>query len=533
MRDRKRKIQYLRVSMEDAAAAAGAELESLSIGGQRLCIKEYIANHPDLGCVDEFEELVDDGKSGTSFDRPAVAKLLELVEAEQVETIIVRDMSRFGRNYLEVGHFLEYVFPLFDVRFISINDHFDSADLDGSTAGFQMAIRNLINQMYSRDISRKIKSSVDMKKLSGEFIYGTAPYGYKKGTQKNTIVVDSRAAEVVRQIFQWAADGITVTEIAKRLNEAGVMSPSEYLKGVRGKYKTRPYWSYESVRNILLNRIYTGDTVPFKSHVVAVGSKRTKAIPEEEQLVLPDTHEAIVSRELYYRARGIVKAHVKSKSQGGSLLSTYLVCGCCGNKLQKGRKTNRAFRCATSRYAPDAPCKDVHIVEEYLADILLRAIQSQCAIADAKVRLAETVQKDARTREETLQRDIRELQLMIEKCQVAVMEDYESYVAGNMTKEQFMIQKQQHRGAEDAAKLQLTILEKELAALIAENKSREAVIQNSDGLRRFASITELTPALLHALVRRIIVYPDGAVHIDWKFRDEIAAEAGEEYLGAG
>lgn len=437
VRDRKRKIQYLRVSMEDAAVAAGAELESLSISGQRLCIKEYIASHPDLGCVDEFEELVDDGQSGTNFDRPAVAKLLEWVEAEQVETIIVRDMSRFGRNYLEVGHFLEYVFPLFDVHFISINDHFDSADLDGSTAGFQMAIRNLINQMYSRDIFQKIKSSVDMKKLSGEFIYGTAPYGYKKGTQKNTIVVDPQAAEVVRNIFQWAADRITVTKIAKRLNDAGVMSPSEYLKDIRGKYKTRPYWSYESVRNILLNRIYTGDTVPFKSHVVAVGSKRTKAITEEEQLVLPDTHEAIVSRELYYQARAVVKSHVKSKSQGGSLLSTYLVCGCCGNKLQKGRKTNRAFRYATSHYAPDAPCKEVHIVEEYLA------------------------------------------------------------------------------------------------ALIAEKNSRETMIQGAGSIRRFASITALTPALLHALVQRIIVYPDGAVHIDWKFRDEMAAGAGEEYLGAG
>lgn len=525
MQDR-RKFKYLRVSMEDAAVAAGEELESLSIGGQRLCIGEYVASHPDLGTIDEFEELVDDGHSGTNFDRPGVARLLELVEAGQVETIIVRDMSRFGRNYLEVGHFLEFVFPSFDVRFISINDHFDSADLNGSTAGFHMAIRNLINQMYSRDISRKIKSAVDMKKLNGEFVYGTAPYGYRKGAKKNTIVIDPEAAGIVRQIFQWAADGVMVTSIAKRLNESGVTSPSEYLKAVRGKYKTRPHWSYESIRNILLNRIYTGDTVPFKSHVVKVGSKRTKAIPEEEQLVLPDTHEAVVSRELYDQARSVVKSNVKSKSQGGSLLSTYLVCGCCGNKLQKGRKTNRTFRCATSRYAPDAPCKDVHIEEKYLAGILLRAIQSQCALADAKVRLAKAVQKDTHSRQEALRWDIRDQKRLIDNDQAAVMQAYEDYVAGKLSKEQFVTEKQQHRQSEETARLQLALLEKESAALAVENQTQESILQEADALSRFDGVTELTPALIRELVQRVIIYPSGAIHIDWNFRDEIGMEAG-------
>ncbi len=520
----KRKIKYLRVSMEDAAAAAGEELESLSIGGQRLCIGEYIAGHSDLGGIEEFEELVDDGHSGTNFDRPGAAQLLKLVEAGQVEIIIVRDMSRFGRNYLEVGHFLEFVFPAFDVRFISINDHFDSAELNGSTAGFHMAIRNLINQMYSRDISRKIKSAVDMKKLNGEFVYGTAPYGYKKGAEKNTIVIDPEAAGTVRQVFQWAADGVTVSHIAKRLNEAGVTSPSEYLKAVRGKYKTRPHWSYESVRNILLNRIYTGDTVPFKSHVAAVGSKRTKAIPEEEQLILPDTHEAIVSRELYDQARRVVKSNVKSKSQGGSLLSTYLVCGCCGNKLQKGRRTNRIFRCATPRYAPDAPCKDVRIEEKYLADILLRAVQSQCALMDAKVRLAKAVQRDTRSQREGLQREIREQKRGIERSQAAVMEAYESYVSGKLSKEQFVMEKQRRRQAEETARLQLALLEKELAALTAESQAQESVIQEAGTLRRFDGVTELTPALIRELVRRVIIDPGGAIHIDWNFRDEIGTE---------
>ena len=204
-----------------------------------------------------------------------------------MRTIVVRDLSRFARNYLEAGHYLEFIFPAYDVRFISINDQYDSKEYGESTGGLELAIRNLINQMYSRDISRKIKSAVDLKKRAGEYVYGTAPYGYKKGEKKNTIVIDPVVAPVVKNIFQWAAEGLTVSKIAYKLNENKVTTPSVYLAPIRGKYKTRPFWSYESVRNIIRNRIYTGDTVPFKSHVVRVGSDNVKQIPEAMQEVIP------------------------------------------------------------------------------------------------------------------------------------------------------------------------------------------------------------------------------------------------------
>lgn len=219
----KLKIKYLRLSMEDNDVATGYGAESVSIGSQRLCIDQYITAHADLGTG--FEELIDDGYSGTNFNRPGAAQLLKLVEEGCVETIIVRDLSRFARNYLEAGHFLEFVFPAYDVRFISINDNYDSKLLGESTGGLQIAVRNLVNQLYSRDISIKIKSAVDLKKLNGEYVYGTAPYGYMKGEKKNTIVVDEKAAATVRQIFAWAADGVTVTQIAAKLNAAGVMTP--------------------------------------------------------------------------------------------------------------------------------------------------------------------------------------------------------------------------------------------------------------------------------------------------------------------
>lgn len=522
------KLSYLRLSKEDIAVASGSEAESFSIGSQRLCIRQYIESHPDLGQSEDYEELIDDGYSGTNFNRPGMMRLLELVEMELVDTIIVRDLSRFARNYLEAGHFLEFVFPTYGVRFISINDRYDSQELGESTAGLQLAVRNLINQLYSRDISRKIKSAVDLKKLNGEYVYGTAPYGYKKGPQRNTIVVDPEAAEVVKQIFQWAAEGITVTQIAARLNETGIKTPSVYLQAVRGKYKVRPYWTFDSVKNILVNRIYTGDTVPFKSHVVAVGSNHVKQVPEEEQLILPDTHEAIVSRETYYLSRRIIKSNVKSKSKGpSSVFSTYLVCGCCGNKLQKGRRSNQTFRCATARYVPEGTCGEVAIQEEQLSGVLLRAIQSQCTIANAKVQKAKVVRKNSLTERSTVERELKEQQRKIEKSQTDAMRYYEDYVSGTLSKDQFLERKSDCRKTEEDAKLRVAFLREQLKHMTDETVSAETVIQSAEPLGKYFNVDKLSPELMRELVQRIIIYPGGAIHIDWNFGDVLQIQVSD------
>lgn len=518
----KLKIKYLRLSMEDNDVAIGDGAESVSIGSQRLCIDQYIAVHADLGTG--FEELVDDGYSGTNFNRPGVAQLLKLVEEGCVETIIVRDLSRFARNYLEAGHFLEFVFPAYNVRFISINDNYDSKLLGESTGGLQLAIRNLVNQLYSRDISMKIKSAVDLKKLNGEYVYGTAPYGYKKGEKKNTIVVDEEAAATVRQIFTWAAEGITITQIAAKLNAAGIMTPSAYLKEVRGKYKVRTFWTYESIRNILSNRIYTGDTVPFKSHVVRIGSKRVKHLPEEEQLVLPDTHEAIVSRETYYQSRKVIKTNVKSKpTRQSSVLSTYLVCGCCGNKLQKGRPTNKKFRCANARYLPDSECADIVISEERILEVLLRAIINQCKVADAKLQAIRAAKKGAASEQETLRKELQKQQRIIDTCKAEIMRAYESYVNGALSKESFMEKKTAGKAAEEDAKIQVKLLTEQLEKMGSNAETAETVLKEAAPLTKYTQIESLSPELLRELVKEITVYPGGVINIRWNFQDFIAA----------
>lgn len=514
-------VVYLRLSKEDGDVTAGTMEESCSIGSQRACIHRFLKKEG--VSPDSFDEIVDDGYSGTNMNRPGMKRLLEMVEDGKVGTIVVRDLSRFARNYLEAGHYLEFVFPVYNVRFISVNDNFDSKALGETTGGLDLAIKNLINQMYSKDISRKIKSAVDLKKLNGEYVYGTAPYGYKKGEKKNTIVVDEPAAAVVRQIFSWAAAGITITQIAKRLNESGIITPSVYLAAVRGKYKTQPVWNFESVRNILANRIYTGDTVPFKSHVVRVGSDLVKQIPEELQQVIPDTHEGIISREMFYQARMVIKTNHKSKPTAPpNPFTSLLVCGVCGKRLMKGKPQNKNWMCATHRYVPDSECQNVRISEEVLTRIVLRAITTQCQLLDEKIKQVKKQSHQAKSNIQILETECVTLRRQIEKADSDKMSLYENYVSGVISKDSFIIKKQAASEQEQSLKIKLRIAEDKLNTLRSRTTTCENQVSVSEWIIQYQNLDTLTPELTHELIKKIVIGADGYVRIEWNFRDETA-----------
>lgn len=516
----KRNYYYLRLSKEDGDVDNDRAEESCSITSQRDCIKRYL--HENHYSSDDFEEIVDDGYSGTSMNRPGMSRLLNLVKRGKVDTIIVRDLSRFARNYLEAGHYLEFIFPAYDVRFISINDQFDSKLIGENTGGLELAIKNLLNQMYSKDISRKIKSSVDLKKLSGEYVYGTAPYGYKKGEKRNTIIIDREAAEIVKQIFEWAASGITITQIARKLNEAHITTPSVYLASVRGKYKTRNIWTFDSVRNILANRIYTGDTVPFKSHVARVGSNKVKQIPEELQQVIPNTHEPIISRELFYQARTIVKSRKKSKvSASSNPFTSMLVCSCCGNRLTKGKPQNKNWMCTTHRYNPGSDCEQVRFREDKLKEIVLREINFRCKLLDAKIKMIKQESNLAKSNEQVLQNECKTLRSQIDAIQTSKMHYYESYVNGKITKDDFIKMKKEISVQEEDMKIKLSIKERKLKEQSERITNSTSEMEASEKIIEYQEITELTPQLMKELVKRIIIYPNGSIRIEWNFCDEI------------
>ena len=510
-------FKYLRLSKEDGDIAEGISGESVSIVSQRACIGQYIGAHADLNGA--FEEIIDDGYSGTHFERPGVRRMLRLCTLGRVRTIIVRDLSRFARNYLEAGHYLEYVFPSCGVRFIAVNDGYDSAAYAGEAAGLHIAVKNLMNQLYSRDISRKIKSAVDLKKLSGEYVYGTAPYGYKKGAAKNTIVVDPPAALVVNRIFRMACGGKTITEIARTLNAEGVTTPSVYLAPVRGRYQTRGFWTYDSVRNILTNRIYTGDTVPFKSHVVRIGSDRVKHLPEDQQTVIPDTHEAIVTREMFRSAKEVIRSNVKSAPKGrASVLSTYLVCGCCGNRLSKGKAQNRTFLCASARYDTESGCKEIRADEETVKGILLRSIRQQCMMVDSHLKIISAAMQSERGEAEAINRELRLKRQDLENVRAEKMKLYEDYVSGALSKEEYLAEKGRLNDMEQTAGIHISLLEEREKQLAASTTEQE--LKNSESfLSRYMDISALDDGLMREMIRKIVVFPNNAIQIVWNFSD--------------
>ena len=512
---------YLRLSLEDGDVAEGNINESCSITSQRMCVQQFLGAHPELGA--DFKEFSDDGYSGTNMERPGIQRLLRLVEQGLVRTIVVRDLSRFARNYLEAGHYLEFVFPAYGVRFISINDHYDSDDYGENPAGLDLAIRNLINEMYCKDISRKIKSAVDIKKRNGEFVYGTAPFGYKKGDQKNTIVVDDEAAITVKRIFKLASEGVTITEIAQTLNKDGVPTPSQHMSKYRSsKYKVYTDWSWDSVKNIVENRIYTGDTEPFKSHVVKIGSDRTKQIPRELREIIPETHEAIVSRELYYLAQTTIKTVRKKKgiSQNNPLTSR-LICGCCGNTLGKGKAKNKNWLCSRARYNTERMCKMVRANEAEIKGIILRAIQQQCSLIDFSIQEQKNLQKVSRSEQAIVGGEIRSLQRKHDKLQNTKRELLEAVMADRLTRDDYVEKKRGVLAEEEAITAKLAVLQQKLQDLTSSVEKFEQNTEVAREISQFNGITELTPDVMKALVKRVIVYPDKYIRIEWNFSDNL------------
>ena len=278
--------KYIRLSMDDA------KTDSMSVETQRDILDAHIATLGIPGAA--VLEFIDNGHSGTNFERPAVQQLLELVRQGQVNCIMVKDFSRFGRNAIETGYFIERVFPLFGTRFIAVTDSFDSANHEGGTGGIEVAFKFIMHEEYSRDLSRKIKAAKHEKMLRGEFVTKNCIFGYKLDSDRK-MVIDEPAAETVRMIFSLALDGNGVSEIARRLQEEKRPTPSQYKNSTR----QTSVWGESVVHCILRDEQYIGTYVSGKLRTPEVGSKRQVKVPEREWFRIPGHHPAIVEPEVF------------------------------------------------------------------------------------------------------------------------------------------------------------------------------------------------------------------------------------------
>lgn len=344
--DQIRIAAYLRLSRADSGGKVQEESNSISM--QRILIRKYIASHFPCWQLTEYQ---DDGYSGMNFNRPGVRKLLEDARNERIDCVVVKDLSRFGRDYIEVGSYLEQIFPFLGIRFISINDHYDSANDPGSIVDLDVNFKNLLYDMYSKDLSLKVKTSLRAKKESGLYVSANAPFGYRKSPDdRHMLVIREEEAEVVREIFSLALQGVTSTQTAKKLNAENVPTPAGF-KIRRGETFRKPkgdrfFWSSSVICSILRNPVYAGDVPYGKTEKEEAGGRSILRAGADWKLIR-NHHAPIIAREDF---DAVQKGRGKSRRKGRGQkprhpLTGRVVCGHCKHNLRMREGMNPYFTC--------------------------------------------------------------------------------------------------------------------------------------------------------------------------------------------
>lgn len=322
---------YIRLSRED-----GDKEESDSVGNQRKLLTEYVNKHDDFILYDVY---IDDGFTGTNFNRPDFHRMIADIEDNKVNCVVVKDLSRFGRDYIDTGRYLERIFPELNVRFISVTDNIDSMK---QAYDMLLPIKNIFNEQYARDISNKIQATVKSKQKAGEFIGAFTSYGYKKSpANKNKLVIDEYASEVVKRVFTMYAQGIGKQSIAKILNAEGILCPSEYKKLNGENYKNcnrlekTSYWTYSTIKVMLQNELYIGNMVQGKKHQRMRSKQRP--VEKENWIRVENTHEPIIDRQLWDKVQKLLtKKHRDIDLETNkNIFAGFIKCGDCGRAMMK------------------------------------------------------------------------------------------------------------------------------------------------------------------------------------------------------
>ena len=378
---------YIRLSAEDGDLS-DEKSESNSVVNQRAYIRRFIELRPEFAEA-QILEFCDDGYSGTNMERPAVRRLLEQVRQRKINCIIVKDMSRFGRDYIVVGDYLEQIFPFLDVRFIAINDSYDSKDHKYGSAGLiDVSFRNVIYDLYSKDLSEKVRST---KKQLAEKGYCVAPYaffGYQKAPgNKHTLLVDEDAAAVVRRVFDLFISGLSTTEIARKFNAEGVLTPLQRkrLQAVSRKWncvdQNKNYWTSSIVRKILDDERYTGKAIYGKTTRKKVGSSRVKAVTEDQWTVVDGAFPAIITQEIFDTAKSLGRSfHLGTTGKSARIFYRKIRCGHCGLAMERLQSSHPCYVCRTDRYKPDIGCPQDKIGEKELEQAVLASIRTMAQL---------------------------------------------------------------------------------------------------------------------------------------------------------
>ena len=371
---------YLRLSLEDVDMKGNSlKDESNSIQSQRFMIEKYIRDYNDLSECPTLE-FVDDGYTGTNFERPQFQKMISLVRAGEIQCIIVKDYPGLGGITWRVGDYLEHIFPFLGVRFIAINDHYDSSEYMGTTGGIDVAFRNLVYQQYSQDLSQKVKGAMHMKMAKGRYVTH-CPYGYKKQPGvKHKMILDPETAPIVREIFLSAIAGKKTTEIATMLNERHILTPMAYKKLSRKGMENDAMWSHQAVLRIIKDYKYTGAMVNFKCGNQTIRAKVQQRYSPEEWVIVENSHEPIVSHEEYDAANASIRKVKPHSTVRHKQKDRVYYCAHCGRRLRKTFGLDEYYSCATSLYRVKTKCSEIRWSRTELEGIVLAAYRAQLSV---------------------------------------------------------------------------------------------------------------------------------------------------------
>ena len=513
---------YARLSRDD-----GDKLESDSIINQKALIRDFLSKHPEIHAV---SEKTDDGYSGVNFDRPAFQEMMDEIRSGKINCVVVKDLYRFGRNYIEAGNYIERVFPFLGVRFIAINDNYDSLDRNQSDS-LIIPFKNLINDAYCKDISVKIRSQLEIKRKKGQFLGAFAVYGYLKDEENhNKLVVDTHASEIVRAIFKWKRQGMSQGRIADKLNMQGVLCPMEYKISLGMKVQTnfrvhkKALWSQTAVTRILSNEIYTGVLVQGKQGTPNYKIKKILPKDEAEWIRVEGAVPVIIDRDTFDSVQMILKKDIRIAPEEEVVypLSGYLKCGDCGQNMVRksynaGGKAYSYFICSTRKAGKG--CSTHTIREDELMDMVLQSVSKQVEYICEMEQLLDIVDSIPESQMNVFNYDAQIVRLKedIERYKSFKLKLYENLQEGLIGQDEYFLFKKSY-----ATK----ITEAEAAIQAIESEREQAVSRNRDSLawmevfKKYRNVSAVDRCMVVDLIRQINMFEGGKVEVIFRHGDE-------------
>ena len=516
--------KYIRLSSADEDKKYGDKPESNSITHQRMLLDSYISSHLEFDGY-EVLEFQDDGRSGTNFTRPGVLALLGAAQRREIDCILVKDFSRFGRSYLDVGNYLERVFPSLGIRFISLNDGYDSKNYPYGVAGdVGNGLLALIYDLYSRELSQKIKDSRRQYASRGQCISAYPIYGYAKSPEdRRTWIIDPEPAKVVRQIFEWFLEGKEQAEISDLLNEAGTPTPAQWKRESGSKRqlwnsdRVRNEWGRSTVARILRDERYTGKLIALKTSLSELGNiNSAKPKPSDEWITVPGAFEPIISQKTFdtVQERLINEKRVRQggKADGTSPFRRKLKCGICGYALMRyDTKRGAYFSCKCESWNTKDSCRKIRISQDHLTQAVLSAIRFQAQLAEDVGKKLEQQKRLERSEQSARQAHQKQAQVQMESIIAQKRDAYLRYDQGEMSLAEYR---------ELCAKLDRAAVayrEKICGSIAIVDNMRTAPSIASRGqirdLRNLANIQELDRDTVDELIHCIEVYGDKRIKI--------------------